>query len=432
MRKLLMFVMILTIVLSVPALAQWNFVKVFPDTNFSGSTGIHGLAVDPDGKLWVQYYGANTKVVDGAGDTVNTRELWVFNPDGTQAPFSGMNIVDYGDGTADTLYNSGRGLRADQNGNILGSFFDEVFRIDYTNGQGLGKAQPSPGNTLDAVCVTDIGEVICGFVIPPLPIQIWDENFTFLGNAVDSAFGFSRAFEISKDGNDIYWGSFTTGYTVKIHSDFGTLGPYSTFDTILVGMKPESFGWNPKDGYLYISSGNFSDVPSPEWTNHTWYAYDPATNTVKDSLTWNFAAYPYPTDATFGPRARAIAFSPGGDTAYVGMYNYATAVIQMFVRGVTSVEPVGTTVPEEYTLSQNYPNPFNPTTEIQFSIPATGQTSLIVYDMLGREVATLVNDNLTAGSYKAKFDAASLSSGTYVYILTSNGYRMTKKMMLIK
>jgi len=431
MRKLFMLVLILTIVLSVPAVAQWNFVKVFPDTNFSGSTGIHGLAVDFEGKLWVQFYGANTTVGDGSGGTIATRELWVFYGDGTQAPFSGMNIVDNGDGTFDTLFNSGRGLRADNNGNILVSNYDEVRRVSYVDGHGMGKAQPIPLSTLDAVAVTDIGEVICGYVVPVLPIQIWDENFTFLGNAVDSAFGFSRAFEISGDGNDIYWGSFTTGYTVKIHSDFGTLGPYSTFDTILVGMKPESFGWNPKDGYLYLSSGSYNDVPDG-WTPHVWYAYDPASNTVKDSIVFNLGAYPYPTDATFGPRARAIAFSPDGDTAYVGMYNVAKASIQMFVRGVTSVEPVGTTVPEEYSLSQNYPNPFNPTTEIEFSIPATGQTSLIVYDMLGREVATLVDDNLSAGSYKAKFDAASLSSGTYVYILTSNGFRVSKKMMLIK
>ena len=151
-----------------------------------------------------------------------------------------------------------------------------------------------------------------------------------------------------------------------------------------------------------------------------------------DSIVWNYGAYDYPQGGAEGPRARAIAFSPGGDTAYVGMYNVANAAIQMFVRGVTSVEPVGATVPEEYTLSQNYPNPFNPSTEIQFAIPTAGQTSLIVYDMLGREVATLVNDNLTAGTYKTTFDAASLSSGTYVYILTSNGYRVSKKMMLIK
>ena len=89
-------------------------------------------------------------------------------------------------------------------------------------------------------------------------------------------------------------------------------------------------------------------------------------------------------------------------------------------------------IPSEYTLSQNYPNPFNPTTEINFSIPASGNTTLAIYNVLGQKVATLVSKELTAGSYKYQFDASNLTSGIYFYKLQSNEYSQVRKMMLLK
>jgi hypothetical protein len=101
---------------------------------------------------------------------------------------------------------------------------------------------------------------------------------------------------------------------------------------------------------------------------------------------------------------------------------------------VSSVEPqVNHTTPRNYELSQNYPNPFNPVTSISFTIPASGKTSLEVYNVLGQKVVTLVNnEKLSAGSYKYKFNAANLTSGIYFYKLQSKNYSQTKKMMLIK
>ncbi|MFQ3608556.1 MAG: T9SS type A sorting domain-containing protein [Chloroherpetonaceae bacterium] len=85
-----------------------------------------------------------------------------------------------------------------------------------------------------------------------------------------------------------------------------------------------------------------------------------------------------------------------------------------------------------YKLDQNYPNPFNPSTKITFSIKNAGFVSLKVYDLLGREVATLVNENRAAGIYDVNFNAAGLGSGVYFYTLTSGGFSQTKKMMIIK
>jgi hypothetical protein len=94
-------------------------------------------------------------------------------------------------------------------------------------------------------------------------------------------------------------------------------------------------------------------------------------------------------------------------------------------------EPVVETV-FEYSLGQNYPNPFNPTTTINYSIKSAGDVSLKVYDMLGTEVASLVNEMKEAGNYSVNFNAANLSSGLYVYILSTNNFMDTKKLILLK
>jgi hypothetical protein len=88
--------------------------------------------------------------------------------------------------------------------------------------------------------------------------------------------------------------------------------------------------------------------------------------------------------------------------------------------------------PDDYSLTQNYPNPFNPSTLIKFSIGKTGFTTLKLYNVLGKEVAALVNSELQAGPHEVTFDASNLPSGTYFYTLTSGSYSETRKMMFLK
>ncbi len=99
---------------------------------------------------------------------------------------------------------------------------------------------------------------------------------------------------------------------------------------------------------------------------------------------------------------------------------------------------VTTEIPSKYDLAQNYPNPFNPVTNLEFGIPALrgesdlGFTSLKVYDLLGKEVVTLVNEKLNPGTYRVEFDAGGLTSGVYFYRLTSGDFTDTKRMMIVK
>ena len=98
----------------------------------------------------------------------------------------------------------------------------------------------------------------------------------------------------------------------------------------------------------------------------------------------------------------------------------------------TSINTISTEVPAKYSLSQNYPNPFNPATSIKFAITKAGFVSLKIYDLTGREISSLVNENLSAGTYNYAYNASNLSSGIYFYTLKADGFSETKKMMLIK
>ncbi len=88
--------------------------------------------------------------------------------------------------------------------------------------------------------------------------------------------------------------------------------------------------------------------------------------------------------------------------------------------------------PNEYYLSQNYPNPFNPRTTIKYQIPEQGFVTIKVYDVLGSEVSTLLNEEKPVGSFKVEFDATNLSSGIYFYRLQAGAFVETKKMVLLK
>jgi hypothetical protein len=97
-----------------------------------------------------------------------------------------------------------------------------------------------------------------------------------------------------------------------------------------------------------------------------------------------------------------------------------------------AVAPPSGATPQTYALSQNYPNPFNPATKIDFSIPSSSQVQLKVYNVLGQEVATLVNETLTTGSHTVTFDASKYSSGVYMYKITAGSFVSTRKMVLLK
>jgi hypothetical protein len=133
------------------------------------------------------------------------------------------------------------------------------------------------------------------------------------------------------------------------------------------------------------------------------------------------------------PYVSTITLTPDGGLAPT------TAEYKLWVKAepVGVRESTGSSLPKVFTLSQNYPNPFNPTTEIAFDLPVRTHVTLIVYNVLGRRVTTLVNEPLSAGHYVADWDGRSsggiqVASGIYFYRLHTESFIQTKKMILLK
>ncbi len=165
-----------------------------------------------------------------------------------------------------------------------------------------------------------------------------------------------------------------------------------------------------------------------------WYS----VQSTVDSTKWNILHVA--TNATGGVANVETLDSLNGAGRYVafllntpGVTAFSINEIEIYgVPDLTGVDDYNSLIPTEYTLSQNYPNPFNPSTTIRFAVPKVSNVSLTVYNILGQKVATLLNKELSAGTYSVRFDASKVSSGVYFYTLKAGDYLLTKKMILLK
>ncbi|MCB0722050.1 MAG: choice-of-anchor B family protein [Ignavibacteriae bacterium] len=158
---------------------------------------------------------------------------------------------------------------------------------------------------------------------------------------------------------------------------------------------------------------DISNVASP--TEIAWYDTYPSDNGFTYDGCWG--VYMFPSGKIIGSDRQT------------GLY-----VLKTTFALVTGLQGNGSLLPDNFVLSQNYPNPFNPSTKISFSIPTNSVVSLKVFDISGKEVATIVNDRRDAGTYEVTFDAGKygLTSGVYFYKLTTPEHSETKRMILVK
>jgi hypothetical protein len=168
--------------------------------------------------------------------------------------------------------------------------------------------------------------------------------------------------------------------------------------------------WGGYNGSIYFNSGGI---------------YDPATDTWTSTTTENAPNARWHHSAVWTGN-KMIAWGGFGNSTY-----YNTGGIY-YNPVVVSIRNISTEIPEIFSLSQNYPNPFNPSTVIRFQLSVAGNASLKIIDLLGREIATLVNEKLDAGTYKVDWNASEFPSGVYFYRLTAEGYGETRKMLLIR
>jgi murein DD-endopeptidase MepM/ murein hydrolase activator NlpD/photosystem II stability/assembly factor-like uncharacterized protein len=136
-----------------------------------------------------------------------------------------------------------------------------------------------------------------------------------------------------------------------------------------------------------------------------------------------------PVGAGMGENSTVSAFA-FDNSGYV--FAAAGGIVYRSVQPVTHVQHASETVPSSFLLSQNYPNPFNPSTTIEFALPKSAYVMLRVYDVLGRQVAQLVNEKLSPGTYTRQWDARDLASGVYFYRLSTGDFVQTKKLLLLR
>jgi hypothetical protein len=199
-----------------------------------------------------------------------------------------------------------------------------------------------------------------------------------------------------------------------------------------------------RDGKVVCFSGGTVAVPV-ELTSFTGYISQNKVN-----LTWTTATETNNSGFEIERKSvdewEKIGFVPGsGTTTELRSYsfndenltsgNYSYRLKQIDYNGLfdySEVIEIEVGVPSQYSLEQNYPNPFNPVTTISYSLKDKGLVSLKVYDILGNEVATLLDKEMESGTYQYKFNASAIASGIYFYTLKAGDFLSTKKMILLK
>lgn len=174
----------------------------------------------------------------------------------------------------------------------------------------------------------------------------------------------------------------------------------------------------------------------------TGYAYVPAGGT------FDFATVKY--NGITGNQQWVVLYNGTGDSSDYGWALDVDSMNNVYVTGASfgngtgrdfatvkysqtiGIQQISNQIPTEYRLEQNYPNPFNPVTKIRFSIPSAEFVKLFIYDALGREISTVVNERLMPGIYETEWNSVNMGSGVYFYSLKTNGFSQTKKMMVIK
>lgn len=146
----------------------------------------------------------------------------------------------------------------------------------------------------------------------------------------------------------------------------------------------------------------------------------------------NSSVYSFSAPGTVWHQHQDLVSGSGCNDLNAGTVQNARPNISFTINYVVGIKELSTEIPKSFQLHQNYPNPFNPTTKIKFEIPKSGLTKLVVFDILGREISTLVNENLNPGIYETTFNAEYFSSGIYFYRLESENHNITKKLILLK
>ncbi|ACF14505.1 peptidase S8 and S53 subtilisin kexin sedolisin [Chloroherpeton thalassium ATCC 35110] len=245
-------------------------------------------------------------------------------------------------------------------------------------------------------------------------------------------------------------------YVITNHSDAQLdsfhVGLLMDWDVVSYSENTSAYDSDESLLYVYHSDGYYAGLKALESPKSAAILNNQSITSLSDAKKWNLISGGIQTTAMYGDVVTFVGagnFSiPAGDSITVGfamvfgqslselLENASNASTKWkAMTGTLATEEEEETTISQYKLDQNYPNPFNPTTTIAYEIPAGASAqwvSLKVFDVLGRQVATLVNERKSAGSYQVTFDASHFASGLYLYRIQAGSYVATRKMLLVK
>jgi hypothetical protein len=351
-------------------------------------------------------------------DNIGLDSVWVrWYKNNTGTGIKHFKLLNTGGSSFAAAFNS---VNADVN--INDSIFYRVFARDNSAGHN------TDSTTLRKFKIINLTYVCLGTGTTssnyPFTTYWMDGRTQMLFTAAElTAAGMGPNAAITKVGFNVLTADPTTmnGFNVKFQATTQTsLTAFVTSGTWFTGFTgsysvPGTGAQNITMSNPYIWNGTSNLLIEICYDNSAYTQYSTVASTSAAGMTWG-----YYTDNSTG-------CTMTGGTAQANRPNTCFT----FTTGV-GVNPIGSELPKVYSLSQNYPNPFNPVTKINFALPKQGFVSLKIYDVLGREVRTLVNEVKSVGTYSVDFNASEFASGVYFYKMETDGFSDIKRMMLIK
>lgn len=477
MRKL-----VLLALMASPAVAsaqQWNG-TIFPDSAgksaamksmiLKANDNPHGIAVDGEGKIWIQpYYPRSGDSVAVPGISTTRRQIagaiYVFKADGTPAPFSPILFLDYPGGGRDTVGGAtltttnsagvtstiwaqigGRGLATDNNGDIVATFSAatstnntvasntlRLSRINHLTGAGISRANLMASGVdyrgAAAPGVDNNGRVYVTGVFPGDPMVMLNPDLSFRENVATPDVGFTRASGASVTGDSVYHLTYDR-LSVLRYTRPDEFSPFrAVADTLLRGMASESFARHPVTKQVWFGAGSPANPPLAPYSRNTWYAFNErelgeAFPTKRDSLVW--------TETATQGRPRGMAFSPDGTMAYVIQFSNVSEPfgVRRYTKVISAIDGYGRWVPDDVLLTVG-PNPSHGMLNVRYRGLAGAPIRIELFDAAGRRVAALVDGVQPDGEQTTSFDTSSLSAGTYYVRFTGGNATVTRPVSVL-
>lgn len=410
------------------------WVQRYNGTNNDNDAAI-GIVVDSQGNV---YAGGWSSGSNGSTDYVIVKysaaglQLWSksYNSPDNGNEFMNAMVMD----AAGNIYATGRSrgavnddyatVKYSPSGTLLWSARYEGSGVD----EAIGLTVDQQGNVIVTGYATTAatGKDYTTIKYNNAGIQQWIKKYNRTGTTQDEAVGI-----VSDNTGNIYITGFCTGsgtstfdyITLKYNSN-GDQQWVKTFNSGLVGVDDKASSIDiDQTGNIYVTGSTISSGSDFDFGT---VKYSPSGEVLWSILYENILAV--------DDKAVMVKADNNGNVYVTGTSSGFSGIDFLTVKysqpiGIT---PISTEVPEGFELGQNYPNPFNPKTNVRIQMPKSGFVKLAVFDITGKEVSVLVNENLGAGIYNVDFDASHLSSGTYFYRIAAGNFSEVKKMILVK